>query len=103
MSAMHFTKENFEQEVLNSTVPVLVDFWAPWCGPCRMVGPIIEEIANEVEAQAKVGKINVDEEPLLASNYGVVSIPTIIVFKDGKVLNKAIGMKSKNDLKKMLL
>lgn len=84
MAEIIITEENFENEVLNSDKPVLVDFWAQWCGPCRMLGPIIEEIANDYEGKVKVGKVNVDEQPNLASKYGIASIPTVIVFKNGK-------------------
>ena len=94
MAVIKITKDNFDDEVMNSDVPVLIDFWAEWCGPCRMVSPIIDEIAEET-TDKKVGKINVDEEPELAQAFGVMSIPTIIVVKDGKVANKAIGAKPK--------
>lgn len=102
MSALHITKTNFENEVLKSTVPVLIDFWAPWCGPCRSVAPVIEEISNEVTGKAKVGKINVDEELELAQQFKVTSIPTIIAFKDGKVVNKTVGFRDKKELVKLL-
>ena len=102
MSALKITKENFTKEVMESDVPVLLDFWAPWCGPCRMVGPIIEQVSDEVEGIAKVGKINVDEQGELASTFNVSSIPTIAVIKNGKVVAKEVGARSKNDLKKML-
>lgn len=88
------TSENFESEVLNSDKPVLVDFWASWCGPCRMLSPIVDEIAEEVQT-IKVGKINVDEQQDLASKYGVMSIPTLILFKNGQPANKSVGAKSK--------
>ena len=94
MSAIKITKENFQSEVLNSEKPVLVDFWASWCGPCRMVGPIIDEIAEENE-DIKVCKINVDEEIELAAQFQVMSIPTLVVFKDGQVVNKSLGAKPK--------
>ena len=101
-SALQITKENFEKEVTNSTVPVLLDFWAPWCGPCRMVGPIIEELAEELKGKAKVCKINVDEQMELASSFNVSSIPTISVVSGGKIVNKVVGFKPKDELKKML-
>ena len=95
MSLIKITKDNFEKEVVNSDKPVLVDFWASWCGPCRMIAPSVEEIANEVPT-IKVGKINIDEEQELAMQFGVMSIPTLIVFKDGKVLKKSVGAKPKS-------
>ena len=101
MSVLTITKENFENEVLNSDKPVLLDFWAAWCGPCRMVSPIVDEIAGEV-THAKVGKVNVDEQPELASKFRVMSIPTLAVMNEGKVVNTAIGARSKNDILTML-
>lgn len=102
MSALTFTKENFEQEVLKSQKPVLVDFWAPWCGPCRMVSPVVEEIAAEASDSLKVGKINVDDQPELASKFGIMSIPTLLLMKDGKVVSKIVGAKSKKAILKMI-
>ena len=99
MAEIIITEENFENEVLNSDKPVLVDFWAQWCGPCRMLGPIIEEIANDYEGKVKVGKVNVDEQPNLASKYGIASIPTVIVFKNGKPEKTLVGLRSKMKLK----
>ncbi len=90
MAAIHLTEENFEQEVMKSDKPVLVDFWATWCGPCQMLTPVIEELADEV-TNAKICKVNVDEQPELAAQYSVMSIPTLIVIKDGKVTNKSVG------------
>lgn len=101
MAAIHITKSNFATEVLNSDKPVLVDFWAPWCGPCQMVLPIIEELAEEV-TDAKICKVNVDEEPELAREIRVMSIPTLLVFKDGKVAQTAIGARDKNEILTML-
>lgn len=101
MKAMNISRENFQTEVMNADRPVLLDFWAPWCGPCRMVVPIIEEIANE-RADIKVGKVNVDEQPELASAFGVMSIPTLVVMKDGKVVNQSMGARPKKDILAML-
>lgn len=86
MAELKITRENFENEVMKSNIPVLIDFWAPWCGPCRMMGPIIEQLAEEYEGKAKVGKVNVDEEGELSQAFGVMSIPTIVLVKDGKVV-----------------
>ena len=94
MSVMTITKSNFDAEVLKESKPVLLDFWASWCGPCRMVSPIIDEIADE-RADLKVGKVNVDEQPELAAKFGVMSIPTLIVMKDGKVVNQTAGARPK--------
>lgn len=101
MAALHISKSNFEAEVLNSDKPVLVDFWAPWCGPCQMVLPIIEELAEEV-TDAKICKVNVDEEPELAREFRVMSIPTLLVFREGKVAQTAIGARDKNEILEML-
>ena len=101
MSAIALTKDNFEKEVLQSDKPVLVDFWAPWCGPCRMVSPIVDEIAGEID-YAKVGKVNVDEQSELAAQYGVMSIPTLIVFKNGKIAQQAGGARDKAGLLDLL-
>lgn len=101
MAAIHVTKENFKAEVLEANVPVLVDFWASWCGPCQMVLPIIEELAQELK-DAKICKVNVDEEMELAKEYRVMSIPTLLVFKDGKKVKSEVGAKSKEELLKML-
>ena len=101
MSAMNLNDSNFQNEVLNSDKPVLLDFWAPWCGPCRMVVPIVEEIARE-RSDIKVGKINVDEQPGLAARFGVMSIPTLVVIKDGKIVSQSQGAKPKNAILAML-
>lgn len=101
MSIMHITKANYTELVLNSEKPVLLDFWAPWCGPCRMVAPIVEEIAAE-RTDVVVGKINVDEEMELAMQFGIVSIPTLIVMKRGDVAAKAVGYRPKADILTLL-
>lgn len=101
MSVIHLTKENFKEEVLESKVPVLVDFWATWCGPCQMVGPLVEELGNEV-TDAKVCKVDVDQEPELARQYRVMSIPTFLVFKDGEVVKRDMGAKPKQELLDLL-
>lgn len=102
MSALHITKDNFENEVINSKIPVILDFWAPWCGPCRMIAGSIEELSQELSGKAKVGKINVDEEMELASKFKVISIPTIVAISEGKVIAKSVGAKSKDEIKKMI-
>lgn len=98
MAEVTLTDKNFEEEVLKSDQPVLVDFWAEWCGPCKMQGPIIEEVAKEFEGKAKVGKLDVDQNPEISQKFGVMSIPTIIVFKDGKAVWQAAGLQQKNNL-----
>lgn len=101
MAAININKNNFQSEVLNSDRPVLLDFWAPWCGPCRMVVPIVEEIAEE-RPDIKVGKVNVDEQSELAAQFGIMSIPTLIVIKDGKITNQSMGAKPKEAILKLL-
>jgi thioredoxin 1 len=100
--AIEFKKDSFEEEVLKSDIPVLVDFWAPWCGPCQMMGPIVEELSSEMGDKAKVGKINIDENGEIAEKYGVMSIPTIIIFKDGEIAQQMVGVQSKDALKESL-
>lgn len=95
---LKLNSENFEKEVLNSEQPVLIDFYADWCGPCKMMGPVIEEIANELQGKAKVGKINVDQNQELAMKYGVMSIPTMIIFKNGEETKRFVGARDKEEL-----
>lgn len=102
MAEIVLTNENFETEVLQSEKPVLVDFWASWCGPCRMLAPFVEEIAEEYADTAVVGKINVDEQPELAVRYGVMSIPTVMVFRGGEVTDTLVGYRPKADLEALL-
>ena len=102
MAEIVVTKENFETEVLSSKLPVLVDFWADWCGPCRMVAPILEEMARDLEGKIKVGKVNVDEQGELAAMFGVSSIPTMIVFKDGKAVKGAVGARPRAQIEALL-
>lgn len=102
MSEMNITKNNFEQEVLHSDKPVLIDFWAPWCGPCRMLSPVISEIAEEYGDKIKVCKVNVDDEGELAASFDVMSIPTLVVVKDGKVANSAVGVRPKAQIVEMI-
>lgn len=97
-----FEDAKFEEDVLKSDVPVLVDFWAPWCGPCRMMTPIIEELAEDYNGKAKIGKLNTDENPQSAGQFGVISIPTLILFKDGKPVDQIIGASSKDIIAKKL-
>ena len=101
MAALHITKDNFQKEVMESKSPVLLDFWASWCGPCRMVSPIIDEIADE-NLEIKVGKINVDEETELAADFKVMSIPSLFVIKDGEITNQSVGAKTKQQILAML-
>ena len=101
MSTVNIDRNNFSQEVMESDRPVLLDFWAPWCGPCRMVGPVVDEIARE-RADIKVGKVNVDGQPELAGQFGVMAIPTLVVMKDGKVADRAAGARPKAQILAML-
>lgn len=102
MSVLTITKENFEAEVIEAQVPVLVDFWAEWCGPCRMFSPIVDEFAEENPGKVKVGKVNVDEQPDLAARFGVMSIPTAILFKEGQVAETRVGVQPKEALEEMI-
>ena len=102
MAELTITKDNFQAEVLDSDKPVLVDFWAAWCGPCKMLAPTIEQIAEELDGEIKVGKVNVDEEPELAMQFGIMSIPTVIVFKEGQVYNKTMGFQPKESILELL-
>jgi len=102
MGMTHFTDLNFKKEVLESDLPVLVDFWATWCGPCKMIAPIVEELAKEYDGKMKIGKLDVDSNPKTATAYGVMSIPTIIFLKKGKVMDQAVGALTKSDLKRKI-
>jgi thioredoxin 1 len=101
-SLVQFTDANFEQEVLKSDKPVLVDFWAPWCGPCRTVGPVVEDLAETYKGRVKVGKINIDDNPKTATSYGVMSIPTLILFNKGDIVDKLIGLSPKDRLEGLI-
>jgi thioredoxin 1 len=100
--AIEINETNFEKEVLSSDKPVLVDFWAPWCGPCKMLSPVIEEIASEYNGKAKVFKVNTDENMSLSTKFQITSIPCLILFKNGEILNKIMGFRSKGDLEKLI-
>lgn len=102
MADVMFTDQNFQEEVLNSKTPVLVDFWAPWCGPCKIVSPIIDELATSYEGKVKVGKMNVDENPNVSSDFNIMSIPTVVIFKGGKPVSSIVGAQPKENYKKHL-
>lgn len=102
MSIVHFSDNNFQKEVLESKLPVLVDFWANWCGPCKMIAPFIEELAEEYKGKMKIGKIDVDTNPSVPTRYGVMSIPTLIFFKSGKVMEQLVGAANKQELRKKI-
>ncbi len=102
MSVLHLTDNDFKKEVLQSELPVVVDFWAPWCGPCKAIGPIVEELAKEYQKKIKVAKINIDENGKTATSYGIMSIPTVMFFKNGKVVEQVVGAISKSEFKKKI-
>lgn len=102
MLEVNLTKQNFKEEVLNSKIPVVVDFWATWCGPCKMLGPVIEQIAEEYKDKIKVCKVNIDNEQELAMEYQIMSIPTLVFFKDGKIAKTSVGFVSKSQLEEMI-
>ena len=102
MSVIKITSENFEQEVISSEIPVLLDFWASWCGPCKMLSPIIDAVSEEVEGKVKIGKVNVDEETELASKFRIMSIPTLIFFKNGEQKDISVGVRSKQEILSMI-
>jgi len=102
MSDIHFTDANFDQDVVKSDIPVVVDFWAPWCTPCRIVSPIIDELAKDYEGKVKVGKMNVDDNPQVAGTFGIMSIPTVLVFKNGQPVKSLIGAQGKDSYKRAI-
>ena len=102
MAVITITKNNFEQEIIHSAKPTLVDFWAPWCGPCRMLSPIVDRLADKLGDRAKVGKVNVDEQPELAQQFQVMSIPTLMVFQNGKLTQTSVGVKNEQQILEML-
>ncbi|MDO5491524.1 MAG: thioredoxin [Bacillota bacterium] len=102
MAEITITKENFEQEVMRSDLPVLVDFWAVWCGPCQMLAPTIAELAEEYAGKVRVGKVNVDEQPELAMKFGIMSIPTLICFKDEQIVGQTVGVQPKESIAALL-
>lgn len=102
MAELIINRDNFEQEVMKSNIPVLIDLWAPWCGPCRMLGPVISEIAKEYEGKIKVGKVNVDDEEEIAVAFNVTNIPMLVLVEDGRIVNQAVGFRPKGEIEKML-
>jgi len=102
MSTIHLTDSNFKEEVIDSEIPVLVDFWANWCGPCKMITPIVEELAREYKDKIKIGKLDVDSNPKIATHYGIMSIPTLMFFKDSRVTDQVMGALSKPELKRKI-
>lgn len=102
MKILHINEANFKEEVLHSEVPVLVDFWAPWCGPCKMIAPHLEELAREFDSRIKIVKINIDDSSKIATSYGIMSIPTLIFFKKGKIMDQVVGALSRLDLKRKI-
>ncbi len=102
MAEIKITEGNFEQEVMGADIPVLLDFWADWCGPCRMLAPVLSEIAESYEGKVKVGKVNVDEEPELAGRYRISSIPTLLVFKNGELVDSSVGVRPKASIEAMI-
>ena len=102
MSVVRVTKENFEEEVMKSNIPVIVDFWAEWCGPCRMQAPIMEDLANSMGDKLKVCKVNVDEETDIAVKYNIMSIPTLVYFKNGNIINTVVGLHSKDEILELI-
>ncbi len=102
MSVLSVSKRSFSEEVLSANLPVLIDFWAPWCGPCRMLSPIVDEVAREHRSDLKVVKVNIDEEPELANEFGVMSIPTLVLMKNGRVAASAVGVRPKQQIEAML-
>ena len=100
--ALEITDANFDELVLKSDKPVLIDFWAEWCGPCRLIGPVVEDLSKEFEGKATIGKLNVDDNREIAAQYGIMSIPTLLIFKNGQIVDKHVGVASKGDLKKKI-